>query len=514
MQEVSLRELTKTFSGVRAVDRVSIDFHAGEIHALLGENGAGKSTLMNLLCGLYRPDSGAIYLHNHLHTFSSARSALAAGIVMVHQHFMLVPTLTVAENILLALPGKAYAKVKRKDLARQVSNLAARYGIAIENPNALVSTLSVGAQQRVEILKALATNARVVILDEPTAVLTPHEVTNLFEALRRLKKDGYLILLITHKIPEVLAISDRLSILRRGRLILTRETRSCSAVELANLMVEIPESQGSPHQTKDNPRISQTDPVLPLFVFQSFSLSKIKKEGGNAPSNTSLVLYAGEIIGVAGVDGNGQTELAESLMGLRHAAEETLSLKGQQLEHPIPAALRTAGVACIPQDRRKEGLALSLSIEENLLINQALLSHLKRGFFLPPSHVRRFAEEQIARFSITPPIPQQPVSSLSGGNQQRVIIARELSTEPSIVIAVNPSRGLDISATQYVHQQLRELQRRGTGVILISTDLDEILSLSNLVYVLYQGALRGPVLPTTTREELSQMMSGVWEESS
>ncbi len=512
MQEVSLRELSKTFSGVRAVDQVSLDFNAGEIHALLGENGAGKSTLMHLLSGLYRPDAGTISLYGQQQTFSSARDALAVGVAMVHQHFMLVPTLTIAENILLALPGKIYATVKKKKLTQEVSDLAAQYGIALKDPNAPISTLSVGAQQRVEILKALATKARVLILDEPTAVLTPSEVSNLFESLRKLKQDGYLILLITHKIPEVLAISDRLSILRRGRLITTRETRSCSALELANLMVESPIAE-FPSSPKATTTSSQQHPAPPLLVLENFSLSegKLEEENKRFQQNAPLVLHSGEIVGIAGVDGNGQTELAASLIGLRTPGQEILSIKGKRVKHPTPFTLRTAGVAIIPHDRRKEGLALSLSIEENLLANTLSLSTLTDGFLLSSSNMRRFAEEQITRFSIIPASPHQPVATLSGGNQQRLIIARELSTEPSVIIAANPSRGLDIGATQYIHQQLRERQAHGAGVFLISTDLDEILSLSDLVYVLYQGRLQGPVPPTTDREEISQMMSGVWE---
>jgi simple sugar transport system ATP-binding protein len=511
MRTVSLRELTKTFSGVRAVDRITVDFHAGEIHAILGENGAGKSTLMHLLSGLYRPDSGEIYLDGKPFLFPSARAALAAGIAMVHQHFMLVPTLTIAENILLTLPGSAYEKIKRQELSRYVQDLAARYGVTLEDPTALISTLPVGSQQRVEILKALATNARILILDEPTAVLTPSEVDSLFDSLRRLKSDGYLILLITHKILEVLAISDRLSILRRGRLVTTRETRSCSATELAGLMVEnamaSPPTSSTTNLAKKQPPDDRHAPLLSLH-----KLSVVNEHGRTSLRNISLTLHTGEIIGVAGVDGNGQTELTEVLIGLRTPSTGSLCFKGQSLLDQSPAQRRAAGIALIPQDRRHEGLAASLTIAENLLLNAPLLESLSSGPILSPFVIDRFANAAISRFAIRAAHARQPVSALSGGNQQRVVIAREFSSTPQVIIAANPCRGLDISAAGYIYQQLREHQINGIGILLISTDLEEIISLSTRVYTLYQGQLLGPVAASVSRDQLGQMMGGVWKE--
>lgn len=508
MHAVSLRELTKTFAGVRAVDRVSVDFSAGEIHAILGENGAGKSTLMHLLSGLYQPDSGQIFLDGKLHQFPSARASLAAGIAMVHQHFMLVPTLTIAENILLTLPGTAYEKIKRAELSRHVTELALRYGITLEDPNALISTLPVGSQQRVEILKALATNARVLILDEPTAVLTPNEVTRLFDSLNKLKNDGYFILLITHKIPEVLAISDRLSLLRRGQLITTRQTRSCSAIDLASLMIEAVSSP-LPVQQEINKEPLPKASERPILTVQNLSITN--ENGGTPLQHVSLTLRYGEIIGIAGVDGNGQNELTETLIGLRTPTAGSLRLKEQDLLGLSPAQRRAAGIAFIPQDRRREGLATSLTIAENLLLNAPLLANFSPGPLLSPRAVDHFADAAISRFSIRTPNARQLVSALSGGNQQRVVIAREFSTSPQVIIAANPCRGLDIGATQYIHQQLREHQANGVGVLLISTDLDEILSLSTHIFVLYQGRLLGPVPPSVSREQLGQMMGGVWK---
>jgi len=509
MPAVSVRELSKTFSTVRAVDRVSADFYPGEIHALLGENGAGKSTLMHLLSGLYRPDVGEIRIDGQPRVFPSPRAAHAAGIAMVHQHFMLVPTLTVAENILFALPGSGHDVVRRNLLAQRVQDLACQYGIALADPNALVSTLPVGSQQRVEILKALAANARVLILDEPTAVLTPAEVDSLFHTLRNLKRAGYLILLITHKIPEVLAISDRLSVLRRGQLIATRETNSCSSEELANLMMgeSLPHSLLQPPTPKPPGNMSrQSD--SPILVLENVWLHA--ENGRMGLRHLSFQVNHGEVVGIAGVDGNGQTELVALLIGLQIPDQGTLRLHDQQVTGLTPASLRAAGVSLIPQDRRQEGLALTLTIEENLLLSTHLLETLTPGFLLPPSTVRRFATEQISRFTIRPSSPTRPVSTLSGGNQQRVVIARELAFAPRLIVAANPSRGLDVGATHYVHQALLERCQRGAGVVLISTDLDEVLALSHRVYTLYQGQLLGPAEPTAGRAQIGRMMTGAW----
>lgn len=501
--------LTKTFSGVRAVDRVTLEFQAGEIHAILGENGAGKSTLMHLVSGLYRPDSGKIYLDDCPQEFSSARVAHAAGIAMVHQHFMLIPSLTIAENLLLALPGRICETIKVQELVRRVTDLAMQYGVALEDPTVLVSRLPIGSQQRVEILKALATNARLLILDEPTAVLTPNEVEKLFASLRRLKRDGYIILFITHKIPEVLAISDRLSILRAGKLITTKETSSCSPSDLAQLMLADSTSAVAP-TTARSTRPNNRQPLSSAPLLQLDNVSLARPQARNILRQISFTLHPGEIIGFAGVDGNGQSELAEILIGIQTPTEGTFYLKGARLTKPSPADIRSAGVAIIPQDRRSEGLVLNLSVAENLLLNTSVLASEAAGVKLPVATVRIFAEKCINRFSIVPPLPDLPAAALSGGNQQRIVLARELSTAPQIIIAFNPSRGLDINATRFIHHQLQERRAQNSGVILISTDLDEILTLSDRIYVLYQGALLGPVAPIVSRETLGEMMGGIW----
>src|SRR5581483_6353363 len=508
MPDISVREMTKTFPGVLAVDHVSLDFHAGEIHAILGENGAGKYKLMHLLSGLYRPDAGTILVNGHPQSFSSPRKALAAGIAMVHQHFMLIPSFTIAENILLALPGSARTRIDRKAFSQQVIVLATQHGINIESPDTRVSTLSVGSQQRVEILKALAASARVLILDEPTAVLTPTEVENLFQVLRRLKHEGYLILLITHKIPEVLAIADRLSVLRRGRLIATKETVATTPQELAQLMIG-DLAAPAPHPEPGHKLYSNPTSSIPSSLLSLTKVSTSETLAGISLQNVSLTLGPGEIVGIAGVDGNGQTELIELLLGFHQPTRGSIVIQGTQLTQPTPSSVRALGVSLIPQDRRREGLALSLSVEENLLLNSQRLSTLTPSLFLAPNCVRQFARQQIDTFGIRTPSPTELVSSLSGGNQQRVVIARELATEPKVIIAANPTRGLDIGATAYVHHTLIDHCQHGAGVVLISTDLDEILSLSHRIYVLYQGQLLGPIDATTGHHALGQMMTGV-----
>jgi len=507
MPDLLLREITKAFSQVLAVDHVSIHFSAGEIHAVLGENGAGKSTLMHLLSGLYQLDAGEIWLNGKRQVFSSPRAANTAGIAMVHQHFMLVPPLTVAENIFLALPGNGREWVRRSALVKRVQALATHYGIPVDSPDAPVMTLSVGAQQRVELLKALAASARVLILDEPTAVLTPGEVENLFLILRRLKDQGYLIIFITHKIPEVLIIADRFSILRQGHLVTTREVATCTASELASLMVD---EQGISSSRPINPQLS-TNEVSPQLHSPVLSVEGVSVQGEskrNVLRDVSFSVNAGEIVGIAGVDGNGQTELAELLIGLRVPVQGTIHWQGQSLAKPTPAKIRASQVSLIPQDRRQEGLALTLALEENLLLNISLLSTLTPGVLLPPQKVRHFAEEQIVQFGIQTASPTQLAAALSGGNQQRVVIARELAANPKLIIAANPSRGLDIGATHYIHQLLLDRCRYGAGVVLISTDLDEILTLSTRVYTLYQGQLLGPVEPVDGRQTIGQMMTG------
>ncbi len=505
MPDIALRDISKSFPGVLAVDHVSVDFRAGAIHALLGENGAGKSTLMHLVSGLYRPDSGTILIDGQPSAFPSPRAALSAGIAMVHQHFMLIPSFTIAENIFLALSGSRLDRIQHRTLNKQVQELAAHHQIVIEDPNTPVATLSVGSQQRVEILKALAASARVLILDEPTAVLAPTEVENLFLILRRLKQAGYLIILITHKIPEVLAIADRLSVLRRGRLVVTKEADRSTPEELAQLMVG--DLVSRPSQSPQPYSFSSSSSAPPLLLLDHVSTAP--RANQVSLHDISLTLNRGELVGIAGVDGNGQTEFIDLLLGLQEVTQGSISFQGTQLHHPTPAYMRSLGISFIPQDRRQEGLALSLSVEENLLLNTHLLSTFTPGPFLTPPRLRQFAQQQISSFGVRTASPADPVSSLSGGNQQRIVIARELATQPHVIIAANPTRGLDIGATDYVRNTLCEHCHRGASVLLISTDLDEIMTLSHRMYVLYQGRLLGPIDPVTGHHHLGLLMTGV-----
>jgi general nucleoside transport system ATP-binding protein len=509
MPDISLRAISKVFHNTRAVDDVTIDFHAGEIHALLGENGAGKSTLMHILCGLYKPDAGQILIDGEPCCFSSPRAALTAGIAMVHQHFMLISTLSITENVFLATTGNKLQLARPHSLAQQVRNLAARHNIAIGNPNTRVATLSVGEQQRVEILKALAAETQVLILDEPTAVLTPTEVEDLFSTLQRLKYHGYTILLITHKIREVLAVSDRLSVLRRGRLVATRDTATCTANELIHMMVgAAPDPLSLPSATNTISSKTAKAPRIPLLAVQNLSLAA----ENTRPSlrNISFCLAPGEILGVAGVEGNGQTALVDCLTGCRSPDHGTIWLGTQDMSMCMtPAQMRSAGVAFIPQDRRREGLATELTIAENLLLNTHRLTTAIAGPLLTRATITHLAHQQIIRFAIHPPIPTSPVSTLSGGNQQRIVIARELASNPQLILAINPTRGLDVGATRYVQQTLIDHCCRGAGVLLISSDLDEIFALSTHIYTLYQGQLQGPVQPTVGgREQIGRMMAG------
>jgi simple sugar transport system ATP-binding protein len=408
---------------------------------------------------------------------------------------------------LLALPGSRWQRLHRQRLIQDIQILATCYGLTIDALDTPVASLSVGTQQRVEILKALSSSARILILDEPTAVLTPAEVENLFIILRKLKSEGYCILLITHKIPEVLALADRLSILHRGRLVTTRVVSDDTAAdELATLMIGSPQTATSSVAATNStlrPEGTASSPSLTLdHVSTRAALGRV------ALQEISLTIRSGEIVGIAGVDGNGQAELAELLLGLHPPTQGEIRIRERPVHPFTPAQFRTAGIALIPHDRRHEGLALSLSIEENLLLNTHLLSTFASGVYFSPQHLRRFAEQQMIRFRIRAASSAQPVAALSGGNQQRVVIARELAQDPAILIAANPSRGLDISATTYVHHTLRQHAHRGAGVLLISTDLDEIITLSTRVYVLYQGRLLGPVHFPVDRIIVGQMMTG------
>ena len=534
---LELRNITKTFGDFVAVDGVDFELQAGEIHAILGENGAGKSTLMNLIYGLYQPSAGRIYVTDRENwrrrlRAKSPRDSIANSIGMVHQHFMLIENLTVAENIALALgqlKGKQKDRMegwktgrmdapqasnlppflsslpfpafwfKKEEAIRITEELSERFGLTVD-PTALVRTLSVGLKQRVEILKALAVDARILILDEPTAVLSPQEVEGFFTILRKLQADGRAIIFISHKMKEVLSISDRITVLRRGKKVYLGPTGELTARELAREMIgeEINdvERSVSPHLENDPP-----DSVL-----QFSNLTVLGSRNEIAVSDVSMETCRGEIVGIAGVDGNGQRELAEAIMGLRHRASGAISILGTDPKGI--KAVRQRGVGYIPEDRQTTGIIAAFSVTENLLLNVTHLQNIAQWNILNQKSKRETAESLITDYDIRPPNPDIPASSLSGGNQQKIVLAREISLQPDLLIAVNPTRGLDVNAAHYVHENLLAQRNEKKSVLLISTELDEVLLLSDRLYVMSRGKLIEATAQRNDIEALGLLMTG------
>ncbi len=468
--------IIKRFPGVLACDQVSLTVEAGTIHALVGENGAGKSTLMNILYGLHEPDAGEIRIHGEPVSEHSPTAAIGRGIGMVHQHFMLVPTLTVGANVVLGdEPRRGRWMFSRRQANRTVAELAARHGLQVD-PKARVGRLSVGVQQRVEILKLLYRGAEILILDEPTAVLTPQEVGQLFDILRELKAQGKTIILITHKLGEVLRISDRVTVLRQGRV--TGSLHTCDATRevLARLMVgrdvllEVERPAGDPGQ----PRLV----VEGLCVRDARGLPAVRE--------VNLRIRAGEVLGIAGIEGNGQTELVEALTGLRRADAGTVTIDGAS---PIGVrALHAAGLGHIPEDRHKHGLVLRHDLAQNLILGRQRDPKFS-GLFLRRGAIHREAVRAIDQYDVRPPKPSQAAGALSGGNQQKLVIAREFSRELKILVASQPTRGVDIGAIEFIHRQILAARADGVAILLVSAELDEVLSLSDRIAVIYEGRI-------------------------
>ncbi|MCY3742038.1 MAG: ABC transporter ATP-binding protein [Candidatus Poribacteria bacterium] len=519
---LELRNVTKTFGDLVAVDSVDFALQAGEIHAILGENGAGKSTLMNLIYGLYQPSAGRIYVtdregwRRRLRA-KSPRDAIVNGVGMVHQHFMLIENLSVAENIALSL-GQVYPNTTRnafktgdhkkwlgkflfkKEEAAQITQaLSEQFGLAVD-PTALVRTLSVGLKQRVEILKALAVDARILILDEPTAVLSPQEVEGFFTILRKLQADGRAIIFISHKMKEVLNISDRITVLRRGKKVYLGPTGELTARELAREMIgeeinEVERSENAPFKN------DASDSVLQLS-----HLTVLGSRNEIAVSDVSMTTHRGEIVGIAGVDGNGQRELAEAIMGLRHSESGTISIL--DTDPKGTKAVRRRGVGYIPEDRQTTGVIASFSVTENLLLNVTHLENTAQWNVLNEKRKRNTTEQLIADYDIRPPIGGIPAATLSGGNQQKIVLAREISLQPDLLIAVNPTRGLDVNAARYVHENLLAQREAKKSVLLISTELDEVLLLSDRLYVMSRGKLIEATAQRNDIEALGLLMTG------
>ena len=496
---LAVRDVRKRFGAVAALAGVDLAFAAGEIHGILGENGAGKSTLMRILAGTLAPDAGTVLVDGRAVAFRSPRAARQAGIGMVHQHFTLVDALTVTENLVSSLPGQTGWRFDRRAAAAEAQALAARVGLDLGPPERRVAELPVGARQRLEILKALAGNPRVTILDEPTAVLTPQEVRQLFEMLNRLRADGRVVIFITHKLREVKEIADRVTVMRRGRVVGTAPAAALSERTMAELMVGDIVSAAP---------LAGHPPIGADVALRVERVTTTPTGGGVALQDVALEVRVGEILGIAGVDGNGQRELFEVLSGARRPARGAVVVEGRPLVPFTSHAAVEAGIGSIPPDRHREGLVLAMSIADNFLLNAALLDRFSRWGFLRRSGARVFAARLAERFAVRYASLDDPVRTLSGGNQQRVLVARELAREPKVLVTVNPTRGLDVSATRAVASALLHVAHDGCAVVLISTDLDEVLELSHRVRVLAGGRLSAPLEPPIDPERRGMLMGG------
>jgi general nucleoside transport system ATP-binding protein len=500
---LEMRGIRKEFPGVVANDDVSLDVRRGEVHALLGENGAGKSTLMNILYGLYRPDAGEILVSGKPVSFSSASDAIAAGIGMVHQHFMLIPVMTVAENVVLGSePVRDRVLLDESAAQKRVAEMAKTFNFAVD-PGALVQDIGVGQQQRVEIMKALYRNADILILDEPTAVLTPQEALDLFGILRTLRQEGVSIVFITHKLGEVLEIADRITVLRRGKTIETVPREGATEQSLARAMV------GRDVLLRvDKPPAQVGDALLEvedLWVSDDRGIEKVR--------GLSLEVRAGEIVGIAGVDGNGQTELIEALTGLRRAERGAVRVGGRELHHASTREVLDAGLGHIPEDRQRRGLVLEFSLAENVALHDYNKEpDSKLGWLFPKRLVER-ARRLIAEFDVRGGGPFTPAGALSGGNQQKLVAAREISRDPKALIAAQPTRGLDVGAIEYLHRRLVTERDEGRAILLVSLELEEIFSLSDRILVLYEGEIVGTHEGAVSEEQIGFEMVGLKNEA-
>ncbi|HGK0965450.1 TPA: ABC transporter ATP-binding protein [Streptococcus pneumoniae] len=495
---IEMRDITKVFGGFVANDKINLHLRKGEIHALLGENGAGKSTLMNMLAGLLEPTSGEIAVNGQVVNLDSPSKAASLGIGMVHQHFMLVEAFTVAENIIL---GSELTKNGVLDIAgasKEIKALSERYGLAVD-PSAKVADISVGAQQRVEILKTLYRGADILIFDEPTAVLTPSEIDELMAIMKNLVKEGKSIILITHKLDEIRAVSDRVTVIRRGKSIETVEIAGATNADLAEMMV------GRSVSFKTEKQASKPKEV----VLSIKDLVVNENRGVPAVKNLSLDVRAGEIVGIAGIDGNGQSELIQAITGLRKVESGIIELKGDSIVGLHPRQITELSVGHVPEDRHRDGLILEMMISENIALQTYYKEPHSKNGILNYSNITSYAKKLMEEFDVRAASELVPAAALSGGNQQKAIIAREIDRDPDLLIVSQPTRGLDVGAIEYIHKRLIEERDNGKAVLVVSFELDEILNVSDRIAVIHDGKIQGIVSPeTTNKQELGVLMAG------
>lgn len=497
---LELRGITKTFPGVLANDHIDLTLEQGEIHALLGENGAGKSTLMNVLYGLYRPDEGEILVRGKKATIHTPNDAIALGIGMVHQHFMLVPVMTVTENVMLGNePTRSGMFLDKAIVAKRIREISSQYGLEVD-PDSYVQDLSVGIQQRVEIIKVLYRSADILILDEPTAVLTPQEVEGLFRILHTLIEKGKSIIFITHKLKEVMEAADQITVLRGGRTVGSVSPKKVDPAKLASMMVG-----------RDVNLVVRKKPAQPKGVVMSVHDLYVRDERGHAAVNgLSFDVRKGEILGIAGVQGNGQTELVYALTGLLPIESGTIELVGETISHLAPRQVMELGMAHIPEDRQRHGLLLSFPIYDNLVLCNYYLRPFAKGVSLQHEPIVQNGDRLVKEFDIRTPSAAATAATLSGGNQQKVIVAREFSRPIQVLIASQPTRGLDVGSIEYIHNRIIQKRDEGTAILVVSSELDEILALSDRIAVMYRGRIMEIVdASKVDKEYLGLLMAGI-----
>lgn len=498
IESLEMRGIVKRFPGVLANDHVDLEVRAGEILALLGENGAGKSTLMKVLYGLYHPDEGQILLNGDPITINSPTEAINYGIGMIHQHFMLVDNLSVAQNVALGLKSSREPRVDLDVVSARIDDLAQKYSLKV-NPKAIISDLAVGQRQRVEIIKALYRGAALLVLDEPTAVLTPQEVDDLFLIFKQMAADGHALVFISHKMDEIFALTNKVMVLRDGRLVGTRNTAEVTKHDLANLMVgrEVVLERYRPEVEVGEVRLKLKE------------VNAVNDDGQPILRRVSFEVQSGEILGVAGVSGNGQRAIAEAIAGLQHVTSGQVFLEGQDVTNYTPAKMFDSGLSYIPEERMHDGVVKDFSVAENFILQDHIRSPYSRGIFLNFKKIAQRSQELIDAYNVKTPSQDTLVKNLSGGNIQKLILARELAREPRVLIAAQPTRGVDIGATEYIHAQLLKQRSEGLATLLISEDLDEVKAMSDRIMVVYGGEVMGIVdSEQVTIEQLGLMMAG------